>query len=297
MNMRVCAVVVTHNRSKLLKKCIESLLGQTYVLDSIIIVNNASTDDTAEMLDSIFPQLTTIHLSENTGSSGGFFAGTKAAFQEGFDWIWLMDDDVSPKSTCLENLLSADEVYRVRIPLRLAPDSDRVAELAATKFDLKNPFTIEPRRSWVAREYPSVEDVPGSLIVQDFAFEGPLISREVFQSCGFPNPDYFIYGDDTDYSIRLRKAQYQIVLISKAHLIKQIETSYSDSPFRAYYRYRNSWRLHNLYGENVFVRWMKPSYLFLVFLSHSILSRQYWKIPIILKAFRDALFGRMGKRF
>lgn len=297
MNVRVCAVVVTYNRSKFLKKCIESLLAQTYVLDSIIIVNNASTDDTATMLNDNFPKLTTIHLQENTGSSGGFYVGTKAALKQGFDWIWLMDDDVSPEFTCLEDLLSADEIYRVRIPLRLAPNSDRVVELAATKFDLRNPLIREPRRSWVAKEYPSAENVPETLIVQDFAFEGPLISREIFQSCGFPNPDYFIYGDDTDYSIRIRKAQYQIVLIGKAHLIKQIETSYSDSPFRAYYRYRNSWRLHNLYGENVAVRWIKPSWLLFAFLLHSILTRQYWKIPVIFRAFRDALFGRMGKRF
>ena len=93
---RVCAVVVAFNRSAMLFSCLERLRAQSRPLDAILVVNNASTDDTAAMVRREFPGVTLLDLPENGGGAGGFHAGMKHAFEEGFEWLWLMDDDVLP---------------------------------------------------------------------------------------------------------------------------------------------------------------------------------------------------------
>ena len=100
--MKIAAVVVTYNRIILLKECIKVLRHQTRRLDEIIVVNNSSTDGTLEWLN-LQKDLKTI-TQENSGSAGGQHPGIKIAYENGYDWIWCMDDDCFPEVNALEKL-------------------------------------------------------------------------------------------------------------------------------------------------------------------------------------------------
>src|SRR3954454_5726681 len=90
----VAVVVVTFNRADLLGRTLDGLAAQTHEPDAVIVVDNASTDHTRALLDAHRGlALQRIHLDSNTGGSGGFRAGVEAAYEQGFDRIWLMDDD------------------------------------------------------------------------------------------------------------------------------------------------------------------------------------------------------------
>ena len=80
----ITAVVVTYNRKELLVRCIEHLRRQSVKLDSIIVVNNGSTDGTKEWLDNQ-ADLAVIH-QENVGGSGGFYRGIEHAYESGYEW-------------------------------------------------------------------------------------------------------------------------------------------------------------------------------------------------------------------
>ncbi len=72
----VFAVVLTYNRSTLLKQCLKAIADQTYQCDRIIIVDNASTDDTLEVLKSeMQDRVTIVALPKNVGAAGGFNIG------------------------------------------------------------------------------------------------------------------------------------------------------------------------------------------------------------------------------
>ena len=102
---KVIAVIVTYNRQHLLSNCITALKNQTRKVD-ILVINNGSTDDTAKWLKK---QKNIDHITqENLGSGGGFYTGIKTAFERGYHWIWLMDDDGFPKEDALEKLLEDD---------------------------------------------------------------------------------------------------------------------------------------------------------------------------------------------
>src|SRR3712207_5668423 len=107
MSETVCAVVVTYNRVDLLRECLEAVTGQTRAPDAVLVVDNASTDGTREMVREEFPAVELLELPANEGSAGGFHEGMKAAVARGVDWLWVMDDDTIPAPDALELLLDA----------------------------------------------------------------------------------------------------------------------------------------------------------------------------------------------
>ena len=109
--MNIIAVVVTYNRIELLKRTVRCL-QQNKPVSSIVVVNNGSTDATAEWLKTQ-SGLTVINQA-NVGGSGGFYTGMQYAYQAGADWIWCMDDDVFPRADCLERLLQRRRSGRYR---------------------------------------------------------------------------------------------------------------------------------------------------------------------------------------
>lgn len=105
----IVAVVVTYNRVEQLKACIEAIKAQDRVSCDILVVNNGSTDGTADYLDGLVgPGFRWVDVGENTGSAGGFFHGVKEAYEAGYSRIWVMDDDVVPDPTALKRLSDAD---------------------------------------------------------------------------------------------------------------------------------------------------------------------------------------------
>src|SRR5437868_757112 len=107
--MKIAAIVVTYNRRGLLEKCLEALKNQTIKLHSIIIVDNASTDDTEIWIRNnlLNPPTTFIYLKlqENIGGAGGFNAGLTYIQKQNYEWSWIMDDDALPQEDALEQLL------------------------------------------------------------------------------------------------------------------------------------------------------------------------------------------------
>ena len=99
-----CAIVVTFNRRDLLAECLQALAEQTLAVDEIIVVDNASTDGTAEMVRERFPQVRLEALAENRGGAGGFHHGLGLAHELGHEWLWLMDDDTIPAPGALAAL-------------------------------------------------------------------------------------------------------------------------------------------------------------------------------------------------
>ncbi len=189
---RICAVVVTFNRAKLLRKCLQALLLQTRPLDHILVVNNKSTDNTAQLLAEEFPQLEVLAMEENTGGSGGFAAGMKEAHSRGFDWLWIMDDDVEAYPDALEKLLQYRDLSDyVHMRKDLADGNWHFEGMwdftVLTVRMLPKEISFANGKEWIVVNYSN--------------FEGPLIHRRVIDKIGVPDARYFMYGDDVIYGL------------------------------------------------------------------------------------------------
>ena len=250
----VAIVVVTYNRADLLAELLTGLARLERGADAVIVVDNASTDHTAAVLaGSDLPGLQVLTSAENLGGAGGFHAGVRAAYAQGFDRIWLMDDDVVPAPDCLTVLMGQDEDALMSV--RENADGSLI-ELAATRFDLRNPLAIKPKTASVMSTYRTRADLPDRVGLENVAFEGFMLRRRVVERIGLPDPTYFIFYDDVDYALRARRAGFRIWAVRDARLIRQLDFSQQHdlSSWKGFYMYRNLFVVHLRYGENALVR-------------------------------------------
>lgn len=291
--MKICAIVVTYNRLTLLKDCIKALLEQTHPINEIIVVNNDSTDGTKEWLDENSAQLKVIHQG-NLGGAGGFYTGVKYAYNQNYDWMWLMDDDVQPTQDCLENLLKYDsEEIGILQPIRKFENKYvifecRYLDLINARKELHQNFIDEKD---IGTEPIDIKTVP---------FEGPLIKKEVIDKIGFPNKDYFIFYDDTDFSYRTSLVSKTIKLIPKAVLLKKLLPKHDceSLSWRKKYEIRNCTYFDRVYGENYRVKFLRPLIRTTRYIKYCINHCQDFTIFKGLKMYKytfDGLWGKMGK--
>ena len=252
-------VVVTFNRCQLLTKCLDSLIAQSArQIEKIWVIDNASTDNTEFVMKSYiasFPLLITyLRQGENLGGSGGFALGLKMAFEAGAQWVGLLDDDVLFAPDCLQQISRFTNKYKCLIGVRESK-SGELAEYAALKYDLRNPFRINPKTATIASVYKSRAAMPEVCPIDGASFEGFFIERSVIEKVGFPFAEYFIFGDDFDYTIRVRQAGFQAIAVRDAIITRQLDYKRVGlDSWKTFFVWRNFFVLHFLYGENVWVR-------------------------------------------
>lgn len=288
MNQSVVALVVTFNRKAYLEKVLDSLANQSYPIEKIIIVDNNSADGTADLVAEVklkCPEIEYYNTGANLGGAGGFHFGFQKIMDLSYDFLWLMDDDLLPENDCLNNLI-VNGTGDIRQPLRFNLDGS-CAELSPIKFDLKSRFIIRPKRL-------SVKDVVDSntlknIDIEGIPFEGPLITKQVVDHIGVPNPDFFIFYDDIDYSIRARKEGFRIKCVPAARATRLLVNVQSDdlNTWKGYFMLRNLFYILREYGQNRFVR-ARPVLITLLYISSLFLKRDWKRINIARAAFRDS---------
>ena len=209
----VCAVVVTHNRQALLRRCLAALGAQSTAPQRVLVVDNASTDGTPEMLAREYPQLDRLELPRNVGGAGGFHAGLREAHAEGAEWIWLMDDDTIPGEDALAALLAAAD----RVRGEVAPAADRVGEEAGSA-RLPTAHLLASRVEWTdgrlhPMNVPTLERRRMELVVEaarrrvllirSATFVSLLVHRSAVDRWGLPPEHFFIWADDIEYTSRI----------------------------------------------------------------------------------------------
>jgi rhamnopyranosyl-N-acetylglucosaminyl-diphospho-decaprenol beta-1,3/1,4-galactofuranosyltransferase len=253
----VAVVVVTFNRAALLTRMLAGLAALDRAPDAVIVVDNASTDHTATVLEGVSDlPLQVIRPEENLGGAGGFHAGVEAAHEQGFDRIWLMDDDVVPAPDCLDVLMAVDADHADCLMAVREDTRGRLVEKAAVTFDLHNPLRIKPKTAMVETTYAARERMPELVEIQNVAFEGFMVRRRVVDAIGLPDPGFFIFYDDVDFALRARRAGFRIWAVRDAVLVRQLDfdQQHDLAGWKGYYMYRNLFTVHLRYGENALVR-------------------------------------------
>jgi len=183
---KILAIVVTFNRLQCLKECLASLNAQTYKNFDILVVNNGSTDGTKEFLDSQ-NEIQKIH-QENLGGAGGFYSGMKYAYEKGYEWLWMMDDDGITDENQLMNLYT----YR-----------NKSIYLNALVLDRENHDKLA-----FSHCYLDISKIKSVSVDDKFVqpFNGTFFHRTLIEKIGFIKKEMFIWGDEAEYTLRAKKA-------------------------------------------------------------------------------------------
>ena len=297
----IAAVIVTYNRKELLGENIQMLLKQTYLIDRICIVDNCSTDGTSEYLQKNGwknnQRFVYIRTESNIGGAGGFYIGTKAAFEFGANWILLMDDDGKMADRfMLENLMSvAERLYKNKVADRKLFINALVQQGEMLSFKMGTKYTVQQALE-ASRN--------GILEGEANPFNGTVISRELVEKIGYPNKAFFIKGDEVDYKQRtLAAGGYIATVVNARYLHPRPEMQEKtvlgikvpfivEAPWKEYYTARNFTYMYKsqkhykaIVFEIIFVK------LLAVF---SLKCRKTSIIKMMLKGVYDGWKGKLG---
>ena len=295
----VAAVIVTYNRKELLGENIRMLLKQTRPLDRIFIVDNCSTDGTAEYLQENGwknrLQFIYIKTESNIGGAGGFYVGTRAAFESGADWIVLMDDDGRMlDGFTMECLLTvAERLYQQNYANKKLFINALVQQGEMLSFKMGSKYTVQQAL------YASKD---GILEGEANPFNGTLISRELVEATGFPNKEFFIKGDEVDYKQRtLDVGGYVVTVVDAKYWHPRPETQertvlgikvpfFVETPWKEYYAARNFTYMYKAKG------WYKAIAFELVLVKVlAIFSMKCKKVSTLKMLFKGVYDGWKGK--
>jgi GT2 family glycosyltransferase len=235
--MNITAVVVTYNRKALLQECIGALLQQQFPPTHIIVVDNSSTDGTGQWLQS--QQGLQVITQPNNGGSWGFYSGVAAAYRQGADWVWIMDDDTIPYPGALAALVralqateSAGDHFGYFVSKAVWKDG---TPHLMNQPVLYQQFKGKQTQQWYAEQ--------GIIPVKHCSFVSLMIRRKAITAAGLPVKEMFIWNDDYEYTTRLRKQGFTGALVEQSVVlhktpINYMSDLYADTPANLWkYRY------------------------------------------------------------
>jgi dTDP-4-dehydrorhamnose reductase len=267
----VAACILTYNRKALLLECLEAIFAQTRLPDLILVLDNGSTDGTQELVAALPAERAALiryrRLERNIGAAAGFNRLFLEAYMLRCDWVWIMDDDVLPEPAALEELASAFAQH-FRSP---ADIGFLVSAAVDGKGNPNNVPALDERRDGNGCATWAQMLADGMVRIRNCGLTSILIPRWVLATLGGPCPDFHIWGEDTDYTLRatLHRPGFLVGRSRVLHLrgvpgFLEIATETDRQRVgRFYYLYRNTVYLRRTY-------W--PRHAFWLFIGRAVLD-------------------------
>ena len=254
---RVGVVIVTYRNTAMLGELVQEVARQSAPVDEVVIIDNGADPRIPALARGAGLSFQYVPMDTNRGNAGGYYEGIQRAAAHN-DLIWLLDDDVSVHPDALAHLLRALEGLE---------QSNRVGAV----------------RSWCTARAP----FQAPRRTASFAWRGTLVRTPVIEMIGLPKKEYFLYGDDTEWALRMRRHGLAIFWIPASLVIERRLTPSYDA-MRYYYAFRNQVHQYLRYGcAGELVR------VGMYALKVSLCERD--KSAAVWEGVRDGVRGRLGK--
>jgi GT2 family glycosyltransferase len=213
---KVFVLILSYNGKKWLEECLPSVLAMDYPNYEVVVIDNGSSDGTAEYLESEFPEIQTVAINPNVGYARGFNAGIEYAATHGAEYFLIMNNDTVIDPNAVTELVRtagkskdvgfvSGKVYYHKDPLRLQ-----------TAGRLNDKLTLVGKHVGFGeydvgqydeeREYDFVDDV--------FL----LVKKEVYERIGGYDENFFLHWEETDWCVRARRAGFRILYTPHAKI-------------------------------------------------------------------------------
>lgn len=297
MQKKVYIIVLNWNGKNDTIGCLNSLKEINYNNYKIAVIDNGSVDDSVFEIKKQFPEVEIIENKINLGFAGGNNIGIKYAMKNQADYILLINNDTITDSNFLIKLVEVGE-------------SDKGIGILGPKIL----FWSEPSRIWFAGGKVNWLKNKGTHIGLDEIDKGQrdkkgevdyltgcclLIKRKVIEKIGILAGDYFLYYEDTDFSLRTKNSGYKCFYVPESKIYHKISKSTKPgSSSYVYYHTRNGLVLAKRNGSlmNKIILYFYCLFLFLKQIIKIVFipQKRNWAYAV-LKGEKDFLFGKMGK--
>lgn len=278
----VWSVVVNWNRPEDTVRCVESLKASAYRAVRILIVDNGSDLDKYDELRRTVVGAEIVRSETNLGFGMGSNVGIQYALDGGAAYVLLLNNDTIVDACMIGTLVEAmrsDRSIGVAGPIIYYSHEPETVWFAG--YRIKGKLYVVRRGLHLKRPFKAVEDV-------DFVSGcGMLVRREAIEQVGMFSPEYFMYYEDLDLCLRVKKAGWRIVCATGARMWHAVSASSggSESPMKEYHQVRSSlifYRRHThgvMFVVNVGLRLLRAGYGSLAYLLrkgwNSHLARRY----------------------
>jgi hypothetical protein len=228
----VVAVVLNYRRSQETIQCVNLLSRSTYENMHIVIVDNASHDDSVAAIRAAFPEAEIIESPNNTGYAGGMNRGIEIGLKKGAKYLLLINSDTLVDPRSVEHLVNALEI--------------NANAAAASGIIYSSP---NPRQVWYAggdlKVYRasafSRKHLPPQVEQEDVTFISGcafLVAASALTTVGRFDERFFMYLEDAELCVRFLRAGYRLLFVPEA-VFYHLEKGETLTPLRLYYSTRN----------------------------------------------------------
>jgi len=300
----LACVVLNWNGGTHVIDCMRSVYGSSLVPDTVLVVDNGSTDDSPKALMQEFPRITFLKHEKNIGLVAARNEAIAAALRGNAEFIFFLDNDAEVSQECLAQLCGAAGrtpaagIFTPRILEagsggRIWFDGGRISRAGDA---------VHERMGRKIEECPDVQD--GQTRETTFATGCAMLVRSaVFEQVGLFDRDFFVYSEDADFSYRARAQGFSIVHVPYA-TVRHRQSSDTKANrgkwFRDYYVTRNKLLLAHKHIRGW--RWIAFSLnftarSFLMPMAYFVLTGQLERARAVWQGTWDCLGGKVGERF
>ena len=213
-----------------------SLAGVTYVNYRLIVVDNASTDDSLEILRRSQPKAVILQNDTNLGFTGACNRGLAHCLSESFDYVLFINNDLVMEPGFLDHLVAAADARTMAVPKSYLYHHPGRLDDSVGEFDWL-------RGVWKRRilgKRPDI-DFDQPRLVESATLSCMLVPTGLLQEVGPLDDNFFIYYDDTDFTQRARERGYRLRFVPAAIIYhrKGATIGGPNTPFGLYYLTRN----------------------------------------------------------
>jgi GT2 family glycosyltransferase len=198
-------------------ECLEAVKQCTYTNLTIVVVDNGSTNDSVARIKSSRPDIHLLESGKNLGFAGGNNIGIRHAIAQGAEYVWLLNNDTRPAPDALSALVDK------------AATDDHIGAVSSVCYFTNEPSKVEAwggarvnlwigygRNSIRPREDAWFDSLNGTSI---------LVSTAAFKNAGLLDEGFFLYWEDTEFCLRLRKRGWRIAVAPDSRIAHKVHGS------------------------------------------------------------------------
>lgn len=294
---KVIAVICNYNKKDYVAECIQSVTESAFKDMDIAVVDNASTDGSAEHIRDRFGDKVKLFVNkENLGGSGGFNTGIRYALEKGYEYVWCLDNDVLADENAVGELYD----FMERHP-EVGMAGSKVYHMEAPDYVQQFGIDIVWDEYCCEAKYhgcPEDGSMPSVVYSDAVAACSVLVRASVIREIGLLPEENFLYWDDTEWGHKCNLAGYKVASLGSSKVLHSMGAKKEDvNTFPLYYAWRNWIRFFMKYTPEE--KWEDMCCAFLEGIFDVVYNDLYLgeenRARTVMYAYDDAIHGKTGK--
>ncbi|MFC6765370.1 glycosyltransferase family 2 protein [Natrinema soli] len=296
----VYGIVLNWNGYEDTVSCLDSLRQMKYDNFRIVVVDNGSEDGSGSRLDNEYQNVDVLFNRENRGFAGGMNTGIRFAIDSGADYVWVLNNDTvvpsdsNPVSHLIAPLMERPDIG-ITSPVILKHDTNLVWFWKAEV----NSYTLNAKHVNQWEELDDFSKKTKEVMTGYIPLCAAMIDVDVINDVGLLNEQYFLYYEDVDFSMRVKKHGYELLTRTDTEVEHKVSQSTGSNldPLNSYYAARNRILFRReIDGTNSKIYFIISYLIWLVLLTgHRIIHRKGEGLLALLRGTWDGIRSRTGK--